>query len=145
MRIMALDIGDKTVGVALSDELLITAQGLTTIQRVGIRKDTSKVLELLKEHGCATVVAGLPLNLDGTDSVQSDKVKEFMELLENKLRSSGMQNVEIVYQDERFSTMMAERVLLEADLSRKKRKDVIDKQAATIILQSHLEQRNRSK
>ncbi|MDD2216763.1 MAG: Holliday junction resolvase RuvX [Eubacteriales bacterium] len=141
MKIMALDVGDKTIGVALSDDLLITAQGLTTIERVGIRKDTTAVLNLVKEYGCTTIVVGLPLNLDGTDSQQTGKVRECTTLLGNKLRSSGLQEVEIVFQDERFSTLIAEKVLIEADVSRKKRKNVIDKQAATVILQSYLDQR----
>lgn len=136
---MALDVGDKTIGVAVSDALLITAQGLMTIERVGIKKDTTKVMELLKEHMCDTVVIGLPKKLDGTDSIQTEKVYEFKERLENKLRSCGMADVKIVYQDERLTTVMAEKVLIDADVSRKKRKQVIDKQAAVIILQSYLD------
>lgn len=143
MKIIALDVGDKTIGVALSDDLLFTAQGLLTIERVGIRKDASQVLELVRNYACSTIVVGLPLNLNGTDSAQTEKVREFTKLLENKLRSTGMQGIEIVYQDERFSTKIAENVLIEADLSRKKRKAVIDKQAAVIILQSYLDSRRR--
>ena len=135
---MALDVGDKTIGVAVSDALLITAQGIMTIERVGIKKDTTKVMELIKEHDCDTVVVGLPKKLNGTDSIQTEKVYEFKERLENKLRSSGMGHIQIVYQDERLTTVMAEKVLIEADVSRKKRKQVIDKQAAVIILQSYL-------
>ena len=138
MKIIGLDVGDKTIGVALSDDLNITAQPLMTINRVGIRKDTSKVLELVKQYDCKTIVIGLPLNLDGTDSIQTEKVREFTNLLINKLRSSGMQKVDVVFQDERFSTVIAENALIEADLSRKKRKQLIDKQAAVIILQSYL-------
>ena len=139
MRKIALDVGDKTIGVALSDELGITGQGLTTIERVGIRKDCGKVMDLINEYGCDTVVIGLPLSLDGTDSVQTEKVREFRTMLENKMRSTGMQKVNVVWQDERFTTVMAERVLIDADVSRKKRKDVIDKQAAVIIMQSYLD------
>lgn len=139
MKIMALDVGDKTVGVAVSDALLYTAQGLLTIERVGIRKDTSKILDLVREHECSKVVVGLPLSFDGSDSIQTEKVREFAELLGNKFRSSGLQTVEIVFQDERFTTKIAERVLIEADVSRKKRKEVIDKQAACVILQSYLD------
>jgi len=143
MRIIALDVGDKTIGVALSDELLITAQGLMTIERVGIRKDTGKIMELIREHNCGIVVVGLPKNLNGTDSIQTEKVYEFKTMLENKMKSSGMGQIGIVFQDERFTTLMAEKVLIEADVSRKKRKDVIDKQAAVLILQGYLErQRN---
>lgn len=136
---MALDVGDKTIGVAVSDALLITAQGITTIERVGIKKDTTKVMEMIKEHMCDTVVIGLPKKLDGTDSIQTEKVFEFKERLENKLRSSGMADIKLVYQDERLTTVMAEKVLIDADVSRKKRKQVIDKQAAVIILQSYLD------
>lgn len=139
MRKIALDVGDKTIGVALSDELGITGQGLTTIERVGIRKDCGKVMDLINEYGCDTVVIGLPLSLDGTDSVQTEKVREFRTMLENKMRSTGMQKVNVVWQDERFTTVMAERVLIDADVSRKKIKDVIDKQAAVIIMQSYLD------
>ncbi|MGI6727786.1 MAG: Holliday junction resolvase RuvX [Anaerovoracaceae bacterium] len=138
---MGLDVGDKTIGVALSDDLLIISQGLMTIERVGIRKDTSLILNLVKKYVCSTIVIGLPINLDGTDSIQTQKVRDFVKLLENKLKSNGLQDVEIVYQDERFTTTIAEKVLIEADVSRKKRKTVIDKQAATIILQSYLDKR----
>ncbi|MEL7654414.1 MAG: Holliday junction resolvase RuvX [Bacillota bacterium] len=139
MKLIALDVGDKTIGVALSDDLMITAQGLMTIERVGIRKDTGKVIDLIKEYNCTTVVVGLPKNLNGTDSIQTEKVYEFKTMLENKMKSTGMSHIEIVYQDERFTTLMAEKVLIEADVSRKKRKDVIDKQAAVLILQGYLE------
>ena len=139
MRKIGLDVGDKTIGVAVSDPLDITAQGITTIERVGIKKDTGKVLDYIKEYGCDTVVIGLPLKLDGSDSPQTEKVREFRQRLENKLTGSGMNDVTIEYYDERLTTVMAERVLLEADMSRKKRKEVIDKQAAVIILQSYLD------
>jgi len=139
MKIIALDVGDKTIGVALSDELLITAQGLMTIQRVGSRKDADKVINLVKENNCSTVVVGLPKNLNGTDSIQTEKVYAFKTMLENKMKSTGMSNIAIVFQDERFTTVIAERILIEADLSRKKRKEVIDKQAAVVILQGYLE------
>lgn len=139
MKAISLDVGDKTIGVALSDGLMLTAQGLMTIERIGIRKDADKVLALVKEHGCDTIVMGLPLNLDGSDSIQTEKVRVFRTMLENKMKSNAIKGVEIVYQDERFTTKIAESVLIEADVSRKKRKDVIDKQAAVIILQSWLD------
>lgn len=139
MKKLALDVGDKTIGVAVSDPMLITAQGITTIERVGIRKDTGKVLDLIKEHDCDTVVIGLPKKLDGTDSIQTEKVYEFKTRLENKLKGSGMGHIKLVYQDERLTTVMAEKVLIEADVSRSKRKKVIDKQAAVLILQSYLD------
>ena len=139
MRAISLDIGDKTIGIAVSDPLMLTAQGITTIERVGIRKDADKVLRLIREYECTTVVIGLPLNLDGSDSVQTQKVRDFRTMLENKMRSTAVKGVDVVYQDERFTTKIAESVLIDADVSRKKRKDVIDKQAAVIILQSYLD------
>ena len=141
MRAISLDIGDKTIGVAVSDALGITANGLMTIDRIGIRKDADKVLALIKEYECGTVVIGLPLNLDGSDSVQTQKVRDFRTMLENKMRSTGVKGVDVVFQDERFTTKIAENVLIEADVSRKKRKEVIDKQAAVIILQGWLDSR----
>lgn len=139
MKKLALDVGDKTIGVAVSDALNITAQGVTTIERVGIRKDSGKVMDYIKEFDCDTVVIGLPKKLDGTDSPQTEKVYEFKTMLENKMRSSGMGNVNLTYYDERLTTVMAEKVLIEADVSRRGRKKVIDKQAAVIILQGYLD------
>ena len=139
MRKLGLDVGDKTIGVAVSDELDITAQGVTTIDRVGIRKDAGKVMDYVREYDCDTVVMGLPINLDGSDSVQTEKVREFRTMLENKMRSSGMADVKVEWQDERFTTVIAERVLIDADVKRKDRKKVIDKQAAVVILQSYLD------
>ena len=139
MRKIGLDVGDKTVGIAVSDPLGFTAQGIMTLERVGIRKDTTKILEMVKEYQCDTIVIGLPKKLDGTDSIQTEKVYEFKNMLENKMRSTGIKDVSIVWQDERLTTVMAERVLIEADVSRAKRKKVMDKQAAVIILQSYLD------
>ena len=139
MRKIALDVGDKTVGIAVSDPLNITAQGLMTLERVGIRKDTGKILDLVKEYEYNTIVIGLNKNLDGSDSVQTEKVYEFRTMLENKMRSTRMKGIELVWQDERFTTVIAERVLIDADVKRKDRKKVIDKQAAVVILQSYLD------
>lgn len=139
MRKLGLDVGDKTIGVAVSDELDITAQGVTIIDRVGIRKDAGKVMDYVREYDCDTVVMGLPINLDGSDSVQTEKVREFRTMLENKMRSSGMADVKVEWQDERFTTVIAERVLMEANMKRKSRKEVVDKQAAIIILQSYMD------
>ena len=121
MRKIGLDVGDKTVGIAVSDELGYTAQGLMTLERVGIRKDTGKILDLVKEYNCDTIVIGLNKKLDGSDSIQTEKVQEFRTMLENKMRSTGMKGIEIVWQDERFTTVMAERVLIDADVSRQKK------------------------
>ena len=144
MRKIALDVGDKTIGVAVSDPLNITAQGITTIERVGIRKDAGKVIDYIREYECDTVVIGLNKRLDGTDSPQTEKVYEFKRMLENKMRSTGLGSVTIDFYDERFTTVMAERVLKEAELTRKERKKVVDKQAAVIILQSYLDSKGLS-
>ena len=139
MRKIGLDVGDKTVGIALSDPMGITAQGIMTLERVGIRKDTGKILDMVKEYECDTIVIGLPLSMNGEDSEQTKKVREFRTMLENKMRSTAMKGVTCVWQDERLTTMQAERVRIEADVSRQKRKQVIDKQAAVLILQSYLD------
>ena len=97
------------------------------------------VREFFERLGCDTVVIGLPLKLDGTDSPQTEKVREFRQKLENKLRGSGMNNVNIEFYDERLTTVMAEKVLIEADMRRNKRKEIIDRQAAIIILQGYLD------
>lgn len=139
MKKLGLDVGDKTIGVAVSDEMGIIADGVTTIERVGIKKDTGNVLDYIKEYDCDTVVIGLPLKLDGTDSPQTEKVREFKQKLENKLKGGGMNHVMVEFYDERLTTVMAERVLIEADMRRNKRKEIIDRQAAIIILQSYLD------
>src|SRR5699024_6306126 len=108
MKKLALDVGDKTIGVAVSDALNITAQGVTTIERVGIRKDADKVMGYIREFDCDTVVVGLPKRLDGSDSPQTEKVYEFKTLLENKMRSTGMGHINIEFYDERLITVMAE-------------------------------------
>ena len=143
MRILGLDIGDKTIGVAVSDPLGISAQGITTIERVGIKKDTTKVLELASEYEAALIVSGLPLMLSGEDSPQTQKVRDFVERLSNKAKSQGMK-IAFAFQDERFTTKIAEDVLIEADLSRAKRKKIIDRQAAVVILQSYLDMHRSS-
>ena len=144
MRILGLDVGTKTVGVAVSDPLGVIATGVTTIERVGIRKDTGKVIDYIKEYGCETVVIGLPLSLDGEDSVQTQKVRDFRTMLENKLRSSGpLSKVKVEWQDERYSTVEAEEVLIEANMSREDRKRIIDRQAAIVILQRYLDRMPR--
>jgi putative Holliday junction resolvase len=138
-RILALDVGDNTIGVAVSDALSIIANGVTTIERVGIKKDTGKVVDYVREYDCGTVVVGLPLNLNGTDSVQTEKVRAFKEKLENKLRSMALQDVQVVFQDERFTTKLAEQVLIDGGVRRENRKKYVDKQAAVLILQSYLD------
>ena len=119
--------------------LFRSAQGVTTIERVGIRKDTTKVVEYIKEYEVSLVVAGLPLMLSGEDSPQTTKVREFVTMLENKLRSMGFKDVKIVFQDERFTTKMSEAVLMEAGVRRENRKQHLDRMAAQLILQSYMD------
>ncbi|MBR5926773.1 MAG: Holliday junction resolvase RuvX [Firmicutes bacterium] len=137
-RIIGLDVGDKTIGVAVSDPLMITAQGVTTIERIGARKDCDKIIEYIKEYDAGRVVCGLPLMLDGSDSPQTQKVRDFAKLLENKMRSSALK-VELIFQDERFTTKIAESVMMDAGLKRRERKEFVDKQAAMLILQSYMD------
>ena len=143
MKYLALDVGDKTVGVAISDELGVTSRGLFTLERVGIKKDTGKILDAIIENKCSGVVVGLPLNLDGSDSVQTEKVREFVQKLQNKLNSNSMQEIELIFFDERFTTKIADRVMMDAGVNKQKRKEVIDQQAAVIILQDYLDYRKR--
>lgn len=133
-RSMGLDVGDKTIGVAVSDLFGWTAQGLETIQRVGIKKDLQRLEEIIKEHDVNKIVVGLPKNMNGTIGPQGEKVLEFNEKLKKRFS-----DVEIVSWDERLTTVAAERSLIEADVSRKKRKQVIDKMAAVYILQGYLD------
>jgi len=142
MRILGLDVGDKTIGIAISDPLGFTAQGLLNYERTDSqKKDTDKIIELVREYECETVVVGLPLNLNGTDSLQTEKVRAFMEKLMNKMRSNGLGNVNVVLEDERFTTKIASAAMKEAGVRSDKRKKVIDKQAAVVILQGYLESR----
>lgn len=145
MRKLGLDVGIKTVGVAVSDPLGVIATGVATIERVGIRKDTGKVIDYIREYDCDTVVIGLPLNLDGEDTLSTTRAREFRTMLENKLKSSGpLSKVRVEWQDERFSTVEAEEVLIEANMSREDRKKIIDRQAAIVILQRWLDKQCES-
>lgn len=132
-RIMALDVGDKTVGVAVSDELGLTANPLTVIRRGANEKaDLRAVQELVEREQVSKVVVGLPTLLDGTEGIQAGKIRVFRDKLAKRLK------VPVVDWDESLTTVEAENVLIEADISRAKRKKVIDKMAAAMILQSYL-------
>lgn len=132
-RILGLDVGDKTIGVAVSDLLLLTAQGITTIRRESKKKDFKALEDLINEYKIKKVVVGLPKNMNGSLGPQSEKTMKFAKKLKNKF------DVEIIYIDERLTTVSAERVLIEGDMRRSKRKKVIDKVAAVFILQSYLD------
>ena len=110
-----------------------------TLERIGIRKDTTKIVQMIDENECDTVVIGLPLSMNGDESEQTGKVRDFGTMLSNKLVSMGYKDVKVVWQDERLTTVQAEKVLIEGDVRRKDRKKVIDKQAAVLILQTYLD------
>jgi len=133
MRLLGLDVGDKVVGVALSDETATIAGGLDTLRRIGPRRDVKAIADLAKRHDVAEIVVGLPLGLDGSTGTQAQKVLAFVETLKIAVR------VPIVPWDERFTTVAAQQALIEGEVSRKDRKAVIDKVAAILILQNYLD------
>lgn len=133
MRVLGLDVGDKTIGVSISDPLGFTAQGITTIRRVGIAKDMIQLKNLCDEYKVDTIVVGLPKNMNGTIGPQSEKVLKFCKIVNDNIQ------IPIKMWDERLTTVAATRAMLEADLSREKRKKIIDKVASTYILQGYLD------
>jgi len=139
-RVLGLDVGSKTIGVAMTDEVGIAAHPVKTIERRGTDSDVSAVQTLATEHDVRDVVIGMPFELSGRIGHRGKRVQEFIAALRAKLP----QTVELHEQDERFTTAEATRVLIDADLSRQRRKQVIDQQAAVLILQAWLE-RKRSK
>jgi putative holliday junction resolvase len=139
MRIMGLDLGSKTIGVAVSDPLYITAQVLTSIHRTTLAKDLEAIVELVEENQIQELVIGLPINMDGSRGGAVDQVETFIAQLSARLA------IRIIPWDERLSTVAAEKILLEGDLSRAKRRKVIDRLSAAIILQGYLDSRPRSR
>jgi putative Holliday junction resolvase len=133
MRIMGLDIGSCTIGIAISDELRITAQGLKTIRRKLMEEDLKEITMVIDQYKIEKIVVGLPKNMDGTLGKQAEMVFQWIKASKEKI------HLPIVTWDERLSTVGASKILLEADLSRKKRKKVIDKLAAVLILQGYLD------
>lgn len=132
MRIVALDIGDVRIGVAVSDFMRIIANPRETYIRKNEDADIEYFIQLAKKEEADTFVVGLPINMDGTEGPRVEICRAFGEKLREK---SGLK---VDYQDERLTTVTAERMLIEADVRREKRKQVIDKVAATIILESYL-------
>ncbi|NLK64071.1 MAG: Holliday junction resolvase RuvX [Tissierellia bacterium] len=132
-RLMGLDVGDKTIGVAVSDLLMITAQGVTTIKRTNIKNDINELKRIIDEYQVTKIVAGVPKMLDGSIGIQGDKVLKFLEKMKKHI------DLPLELEDERFTTAISERMLIEADVKRKKRKEVIDKLAAVQILSSYMQ------
>ena len=133
-RILGLDVGDKTIGIALSDELHWTAQGVMTLKREGRKKDIPALVQFVMTHDVEEIVLGFPKNMNDTIGERAEKVLKFSRRLEAQLP-----NIKISLWDERLTTVAANQALLEADVSRKKRKEVIDTVAAVLILQGYLD------
>jgi putative Holliday junction resolvase len=133
LRILGLDVGDRTIGVAVSDPLGWTAQGLEVIRRTKPKKDWDRLMEIINQYDVDKVVVGLPKNMDGSIGPQAETVLEFILLLKKKI------NIPVETWDERLTTVAAEKILIGADISRARRKNVIDKMAAVFILQGYLD------
>ncbi|MCR5235561.1 MAG: Holliday junction resolvase RuvX [Lachnospiraceae bacterium] len=136
MRILGLDYGSKTVGVAVSDPLLLTAQGLEIIRREHenkLRKTCARIEEICREYGVEKIVLGYPRNMDDTEGFRCEKTREFKEVLE---RRTGLP---VILEDERLTTVEADEIMKESGIRRENRKDYVDEIAAMIILQGYLE------
>ena len=131
-RVLGLDVGDRRIGVALSDERRLIASPLTVIQSVGWGPDSREILRLMREHGAELIVCGLPRNMDGSIGFQAEKVQRFMQVLTE-------QSVPVEWMDERLTTVSAERALIEGGMRREDRKKSVDKVAAAVILQAWLD------
>jgi len=136
-RVLGLDVGTKTIGMALSDTTLLIATPLATIRRTRFREDGARILAELDRHGAGAVVVGLPLALDGRDSSRTQGVRQFAHNL------LALRDLPLAFWDERLSTAAVERGMIEADLSRQRRAELIDKAAAAYILQGFLDRIGR--
>ena len=138
MKVLGLDIGERRIGVAVSDELGCTAQGLRVLERRGLDTDIEALKALIRDQGASQIVVGLPKNMDGSVGEGARNVLSFAQTLEDAV------SVPVILWDERWTTAEARRVLLQADLSRRKRRYVIDKIAAALILQGYLDSLDHS-
>jgi putative Holliday junction resolvase len=138
MRTMGMDIGSRTIGVAISDELGITAQGLKTIRRASKERDFEEIRKIINEFQIGKIVVGLPKNMNGTLGKQAEIVLQWVRDLKEEV------HLPVETWDERLSTVEASKVLLEADVSRRKRKKAVDKLAAVIILQGYMDRSKNS-
>jgi len=139
MRILGLDFGSKTVGVAISDPLLITAQGLEIIRRKEenkLRQTLARIEEIITEYGVERIVLGLPKNMNDTEGIRVELTQEFAEKLE---RRTGLP---VEFYDERLTTVMADKTMMESGVRRENRKEYVDKIAATLILQGYLDRKH---
>lgn len=133
-RYLGLDIGNRTIGVAVSDLLGLTAQGVETIRRKNLASDITRLGELMQQYETRELVSGYPKNMNGSEGERCEVVRSFIDEVKKVYP-----DIHVMFWDERLSTVAATRSLLEADLSRRKRKKVIDKMAAVFILQGYLD------
>lgn len=138
MRGLGLDVGSKTIGVAITDEANIAAHPHSVLERMGNVRDSETIAALCREHAVTDVVVGMPFELSGRIGLRAKRVQELINAMTPALAALS---IAVHEQDERFTTAEAQRVLIEADVSRQKRKGVIDQQAAALILQGWLESR----
>ncbi len=138
MRILGIDLGEKTIGVAVSDELALTAQALKTIRRRGIRRDLEALGAVIKEYDVEQIVIGLPRNMNGSLGPSAERAMEFV----NRLR---VFNLPVVTEDERLTSVIAEKALIEGDVRRARRRQVINQMAAALILQGYLDRLSRER
>lgn len=136
MRSMSLDVGTRTIGIAVSDLMGMIAGGVETIKRTTSERDFERIGQLIKEHDVDTLVVGYPKNMNGTIGERAQSCEAMAEELRQRF-----EGIKVVLWDERLSTVAAEKVLVDADLRRKKRKKVIDMMAAVVILQNYLDSR----
>lgn len=132
-RSMGLDVGSRTIGVAVSDLMGWTAQGITTIRRTSLERDLVELEKIIAEQNVDKIIIGMPFNMNGTEGASAEAARALGNVLIERCAK------EIIYQDERLTTVSAQRVLLEGNVSRKKRREVVDKVAAVFILQTYLD------
>lgn len=142
MRVMALDVGHKRIGVALSDPGQVLASSLQVIERKGQQRDLATVVQLVQEHGVGKIIVGYPRSLDGTAGQQAKVVERYAAVLEEKLRDSSL-DVPVILWDERLSTVAAGRLMAEAGRKSRERRKRIDAVAAAVILQDYLDASER--
>lgn len=135
-RFLGLDVGDKYIGVSISDTTCTIASNLVTIRRTSNDKAYEEIEGILNDYNIGTVVVGMPINMDGSDTVMSKRIRKFARKLTPKF------GVEVIFQDERFTSIEAERTLIQSNVRRENRKKYIDQLAASIILQTYIDRMN---
>jgi putative Holliday junction resolvase len=136
-RVLGIDVGDKRIGIAVTDPLQITAQGVMTLRRKTRDDDLQAFRELVEKYDLKKIVAGLPLNMDGSESAQTRKTQNFCQFIKKRI------DIEIIYIDERLTSSWSEKILIEGNVSRKNRKKFIDTLSAQMILQSYMDRKDK--